>query len=295
MILKQWYLFSIKKTKLPAKHDWDFPIEMIERLFTPKKWIHDGIINRFMYYLNEKQEIHNKKVKVFYQNTFMYHSLITKDYNIEEWKSKLPFSTFYDYDLIIIPVYKRPAHWTLGVIDIEEKTILHYNTMDDIEFDRQAVIYLKKYIELEHRDIAKGYNEIEWTVMLTSDQRENAVPKQITALGDCGIFIILFAEMIGNKKRIRGITQDYILSHQLRKKMAMLLLSFNYRKVVKQVVLDRPGIDLKRTIGDTDYSSCSKDIIISTYTPSNYAEKPSKIKLKKFMEYKQKKIWTMFF
>jgi len=87
------------------------------------------------------------------------------------------------------------AHWSLNVINITQKTICHYDCLEnpDISYSRSCLRYLQDgfFDKFE----APVHNMDEWNIL----QNVNRIPHQANNF-DCGIFVYLFAGHLLNNK-----------------------------------------------------------------------------------------------
>ena len=103
---------------------------------------------------------------------------------VKNWNAKVDL---FHYDMILVPIH-LPDHWTLGVIQVKNKTIKYY---DSLKGRGNAVLLnLEQYMFKEHLARKKP--------LRGKYKRETATdnPTQSASSLDCGLFVSVYAEHI---------------------------------------------------------------------------------------------------
>lgn len=148
--------------------------------------------------------IHKLLFKIDYQRVQGY----AKNINIFELKK------------LYIPVNLHKTHWVLVVVDIQERSIIWY---DSLSFENVAEKYfdvVTQYLTLEYSKIV-GYQSpsapasIDWTCLqaLSYPIQRNIV--------DCGVYVCMFADLVSDDLPIDDLSDEY-MSH-LRKHIVLAL------------------------------------------------------------------------
>ena len=85
-----------------------------------------------------------------------------------------------------------------------------------------------KYVHWELNDIDATQEELSfWSIAYPDDVDKETIPAQDTGKGDCGLFSMLFAEMIGCNQNIHLIEQEDIRDMKLRHVLAKLIITYS--------------------------------------------------------------------
>lgn len=166
------------------------------RTLRPLAWLNDEVINFYMNLLIERGKGENyPSVHAF--NTFFFPKLLSNGYDsLKRWTKKVDI---FAHDLILVPVH-RGAHWCMAIIDMKEKIIRYYDSMDGRY--PQCADALLNYLQKESLDKKKQpFDTSGW-------QREHAedIPQQNNG-SDCGMFACMYAEYVSRGAPIT-FTQD---------------------------------------------------------------------------------------
>jgi hypothetical protein len=185
--------------------------------FRPNEWLHDEIMNSFiniqqrehLQYLSSQSSTPTTRVLMF-MTTYFYAKLTQNNrYNYEgvrrwtlqrffrsNFPSSMNITTIFDVSEIFIPINISNTHWVLIVINMREKVIHYY---DSIEHDKsvQPLAYfehLKRWIEDEARTKLNNdsyrADDFVWN-------DHNEAPFQTNPY-DCGVFVLMAIHYIVN-------------------------------------------------------------------------------------------------
>ena len=74
--------------------------------------------------------------------------------------------------------------------------VFHYNSWIDEEKDEEVMENVNTYLDYEYKQCNKSKDDdCNWCTM-KSNEMDNIVPQQNKKKGDCGLFILLFAEIM---------------------------------------------------------------------------------------------------
>ena len=118
----------------------------LQRLMDQESWINDEVITYYLQVcLNARDEIKcvrvpGRKRQAFFNSFFMQKLLDVKnqdtrrrnryDYShVSNWGSRVPGGNIFHLKRLFVPINMNDAHWTLAVINMEEKTISYFDSM----------------------------------------------------------------------------------------------------------------------------------------------------------------------
>jgi sentrin-specific protease 1 len=162
-------------------------------------WLNDEVINFYLQLIVTRGASEdNKYQKVFAFNTFFYSTYKDNGYSrVRRWTKK---EDVFSYDLLLIPVHLG-MHWCLATIDVKEKSINYYDSMNGN--NQTCLDLLKRYLQEEHQDKKKAPMDLtEWKQEIKKD-----IPQQMNG-SDCGMFACKFAEYLSRRARITFTQQD---------------------------------------------------------------------------------------
>ncbi|NXT01552.1 SENP2 protease, partial [Jacana jacana] len=147
-------------------------------------WLNDEVINFYMNLVIER----NKKegypaVHAF--STFFFPKLYSGGYKaVARWTKNVDL---FKYDIILVPIHLR-SHWALVVINIREKTVKYFDSME--QKGDYICKTLLKYLNDESR-VKRNVviNILEWTV---HSMESHEIPQQYNG-SDCGVFMCQYA------------------------------------------------------------------------------------------------------
>lgn len=140
----------------------------------PETWLNDEIINFYMELISHRANDENSGLpSVHCFNTFFCSTLREHGYaKVRRWTKRVDI---FAKDLILIPI-NYSYHWTLGVIDMRNKTIQIY---DSLHGNHDSTLrLLLSYLEDEHMDKKKQPIDLsDWRinapkVCIIDEQRE---------------------------------------------------------------------------------------------------------------------------
>lgn len=148
-------------------------------------WLNDEIIN---FYFNMLMERSPKEIYCF--NTFFYSKLKDSGHKaLRRWTKKVDIFSF---KLILIPVHLG-MHWTLASIDMRNKQINYYDSMNGNNQD--CLNLLLTYLKDELLDKKKEHLDIEnWRTIIVKK-----IPQQMNG-SDCGMFTCKYADYLSRNK-----------------------------------------------------------------------------------------------
>ncbi|OHS98384.1 Clan CE, family C48, Ulp1-like cysteine peptidase [Tritrichomonas foetus] len=169
-----------------------------------RKWLSDGVINSYLTYLHNTKQ----RYDIGYTNTFFYHKLT--NYGSEEankwggiWETKLDiFSHF------LIPL-TTGSHWFLIDLDFEKQKMNVYDSFS--------------YTHLEHTTNINAFLNYQQINSLKVVHPE--IPQQTNGY-DCGVFLLKFAELIYEGKKINKKSFSPSFAIEYRKKIANILKNY---------------------------------------------------------------------
>ncbi|CAD2105472.1 sentrin-specific protease 1, putative [Plasmodium vinckei lentum] len=165
------------------------------------RWLNDEIINFYLSMLQEYNEAGIKSgvtylPKMFTFSTFFFQSLnFNGSYNyskVSRWTKRKKIDIL-DYDLILIPLHVGGNHWTLGAINIKDKHIKLYDSLNMP--NRKFFEYMKRYIVDEVKDKKQINIDISPWTYNPSGLPEEGIPCQENGY-DCGVFTCMFAKCL---------------------------------------------------------------------------------------------------
>jgi Ulp1 family protease len=108
------------------------------RTLKDKNKLNDNIIDFYMHLIAQQRTC----IKIHTFSTFFYQSLLKNNCEImKSWTKKLDIFSF---DLIFLPINWDNIHWTLAVINLKRKEIIHYDSLNkDDENYNECVEKLK--------------------------------------------------------------------------------------------------------------------------------------------------------
>ncbi|KAI4835046.1 sentrin-specific protease 1 [Plasmodium brasilianum] len=150
--------------------------------------------------------------KIFIFSTFFFQSLSSNGcYNyskVSRWTKRKKIDIF-SFDLILIPLHVGGNHWTLGSINIKDKKIKLYDSLNMP--NKKFFEYISKYIVDEIRDKKQMEINISSWEYNKEGSSEGGIPHQENGY-DCGVFTCMFAKCLSfnrefdfNQKDIKEI------------------------------------------------------------------------------------------
>ena len=211
-------------------------------LFTTRRWVNDCVVNAYMAMLNYKHSMYHYPDKCFFHKTSLFeyitneklgklsNNVINNSNNVATYPDK---KNFFSYDIHIIPINWKNEHWSTCIVDTMNCIVYTLDSLHN-EWRHQSICTsVTKYVKWEIRNKAKNTNTKspieatqEWTIEYPDDIDKDALPKQDIDTFDCGIFCMLFTEMIGSNQNIHLIEQQKITEINLRHVITKLLLTF---------------------------------------------------------------------
>lgn len=198
----------------------------------PLVWLNDELINFYMALVMDRANRDGSLPKVHCFNTHFFALLREGVYaKVRRWTKKVSKIVIHKWwylifimilfqvdlfskDLIIIPI-NQSYHWTLGVIDINEKQIRVYDSMGG-NHGRKLNLILN-YLEHLYQDRKKEPIDLsDWQLETPGD-----IPQQGNQ-SDCGMFACTFAERLNRRCEFNFSQQNINL---LRRRMALNIIN----------------------------------------------------------------------
>lgn len=167
----------------------------------PARWFNADIINAYMALLGG--ESNPSRGCLFMPCTF-YTKFVTLKNDIpkkrhalvKRWTSKLNTTSKVK---IFVPVNIKDLHWTLVMIDVENKKVFSMDSSGgNGKASRTAML---DWIEQEHAAKRVKFDRTKWV------SEKKIVPSQINGY-DCGLFICMFAAFMCNDKKLTFAQDD---------------------------------------------------------------------------------------
>jgi len=172
----------------------------------PRSWLRDGVINFFFRILRLAGEdaLHSGRPRATHcwaHTSFFYGKLVGQHpapprYNYEGvrgWtaaKSSSPPVDIFAYKRVIFPVNIRNVHWTMVLIDMEERKVYFYDSMSGN--GKEVADFVIRYLKDEWAD-KKGRNFP--FIPFTQGKAPKDLPQQNNG-NDCGAFVCAFGECL---------------------------------------------------------------------------------------------------
>lgn len=174
-------------------------------LLTPGTWVNDEIINAYLQLLMRRAGRNGLKIRAV--SSFFYAKLVERDARtgefvydygrVRRWMRRLDV---FALDLILVPINTANTHWTLGVINVKERRVEHYDSMGGA--GSEIILgHLLRWVwdEREGRKL-----EVEEWGQVAMGSR---VPQQNNA-DDCGVFVCKYADFLA-----RGTEMTFAALH----------------------------------------------------------------------------------
>jgi len=170
-------------------------IDTLKRL----NWLNDEVINFYLQMIVSRgAREDNKYPKVYAYNTFFYSTYKDNGYSrVRRWTKK---EDIFSYDILLIPVHLG-MHWCLATIDVKNKSINYYDSMNGN--NQTCLDLLQRYLQEEHQDKKKAPMDLSgWKQEIKKD-----IPQQMNG-SDCGMFTCKFAEYLSRRAKLTLSQQD---------------------------------------------------------------------------------------
>jgi len=170
-------------------------IDTLKRL----NWLNDEVINFYLQMIVSRgAREDNKYPKVYAYNTFFYSTYKDNGYSrVRRWTKK---EDIFSYDILLIPVHLG-IHWCLATIDVKNKSINYYDSMNGN--NQTCLDLLQRYLQEEHQDKKKAPMDLSgWKQEIKKD-----IPQQMNG-SDCGMFTCKFAEYLSRRAKLTLSQQD---------------------------------------------------------------------------------------
>eukprot|EP01084_Bolivina_argentea_P314504 544744_1 len=109
----------------------------------------------------------------------------------------------FDFDKILMPIHENGNHWTNICIDINEKSILYRNSINNNGSGWTALVNIGKYLNLEFQDKVKDKFDYEFDLTGWGMEIDSDYPQQEGTI-DCAVFALKCIEW-----EAEGIPIDY--------------------------------------------------------------------------------------
>lgn len=189
-------------------------IEMMKKFslrFREVGWLNDKVVNASLKLL----EVSSRKmgIKVFAAESFVIEKIRTSEElsQLKSWKwmKKIDFS---NQDLVLLPMC-HASHWTLGVVNVKQKELLHYDSKSEKQGKSTTsgelfFSCMRKIMAADNMDVPSWKNISPTTPQQCDGQ-------------SCGVYVIKVAEFVVEEKK-PFISQDEV--NNLRLQIALNLL-----------------------------------------------------------------------
>lgn len=172
----------------------------------PRTWLNDEIINGYLRLLDSRDAQlccyfpEDRKRSLFLSSYSILKGLRGHGGHEEARKFSKKMNIFTDIKSIYIPLNTPNSHWSLGVIDIDQQSILYYDSFHDE--DQEFISLMKGYLTFEAERLNVQVNINEWTVLSPKD---NPVQKDYT---ECGVHVLIIADHLSDNLELRYSAQD---------------------------------------------------------------------------------------
>jgi len=210
------------------------------RTLKPRQWLNDEVINFYLALLLDQNERHvaesvvsgtrHPRIQVFPTSGTHFMEVLGKtrekyDYKkVKKWFPRLK-KKWSEIDKFLIPTNVHGTHWILIVINIQERRV---EALDSLGGDHMEMIKnVRRYVEddMTERIAQSGSgqsNKVSSSVRVVLDwqcvnyhQKFRDLPQQKNSY-DCGVFTLMFGEMISRNLPINSFQQDDILALRCR-------------------------------------------------------------------------------
>ncbi|KAJ8657795.1 hypothetical protein O0I10_006610 [Lichtheimia ornata] len=175
----------------------------------PETWLNDEVINFYLGLIADRADQEDSGLpSVYCFSTFFCSTLREKGYpKVKRWTKRVDI---FAKDLLFIPI-NYSYHWTLGVVDMKQKTITVYDSLGGGH--RPTLELLLDYLSQEHQD-KKGspFDDSGWTMRTPKE-----IPHQKN-MSDCGVFTCTYAERLSRQQEFEFTQDDMVL---IRKRMVL--------------------------------------------------------------------------
>ena len=177
-------------------------------------WINDEVVNSFMGLLNEYQEINSALIssasRCYFSNSFFYSKM--RDQNgeycydgVKKWMKSVDLPK---YGKFLFPINIENRHWALTVLDMDNKTITFYDSLNDYYTFMDMGIFnswLRDELKMTSQEF-KDYQVVNYT----------SCPQQLNCC-DCGVFMLAFALLINLNLAVELMNQKsaYFVRRQI--------------------------------------------------------------------------------
>ena len=144
-------------------------------------------------------------------------------------KSVVAQTNMFDYDLVIVPVFK-PAHWCLSTVHLNEKRITYYDSLGGCQANCCDTL-LDLLSACHEHYYGKQLKRDKWKCVDTYMHKE--VPRQKN-LNDCGAFVCAYAEYISAGHALEFKQSDM---GQFRRKIIISLITNSIIKPLPSVAV----------------------------------------------------------
>jgi hypothetical protein len=227
----------------------------LKTLYITKSYPTDQVMDTFVELFNIRDNIYGKNKNFFHGATAA--SCLSRTQRehcineeiIESILVLIPFppgKNLFDYDQVFIPLHDSfpIEHWTLGVIDIKNKKIYHYNSAPHEENDREHLLTLSLYVKTVLNTMSnqslKDVMKVDTWPTISSDINidHGPIPEQDMTHPDCLLFVVLFMEALAYNHNFNHISQDLIINEMLRSRTTNLILAYDSKYWHKVIVED---------------------------------------------------------
>ena len=258
--------------------------DSLTRIFNKTSWVNDEVINFMFQVYNLRsyiQSIHHMTQPDYFMNSFFISSLMGDDlkgYYPEKgrkWLGRSPFpNLFTKYRRVFIPVNYQDTHWSIIMIDLLNRKINTFDSMDWSNFQRgkSPSDRVFQFITLiaEERPHTSFY-ALKWKVCPRSNDSSFKYPHQNNDF-DCGVYCIVFADVLSTH------LQDYYYESQFNLCLHVsdeLIMTKNVRYVIFALIIlfnKDEFLDITEDANDPEMHAKLK-----SKSPSSYSSQQNKL------------------
>ena len=163
-------------------------------------WLNDNVINSYLDLIQQRSQDNSNLPRTHCFNTYFYTKLASKGYgSVRRWTKKVDI---FQKDVLIVPCHVSKSHWTLTVVDLNNRKIIYYDSLG--AEDHGILNLIASYLQQESLDKRGIKLDIsEWEIF----SRGKSSPQQNNSY-DCGVFTIVTAELISRNEKVLISQED---------------------------------------------------------------------------------------
>jgi len=175
------------------------------------QWLNDEVMNFYISLLQDRNNSRCKAdpdhIRVLFMNTFFFTKLSNDGHKaVKRWTKKAKLkrkglegvATMFELDKVVFPVHVGGVHWCCGCINMKERKIEYYDSMNGS--GQRFFVKTRQYLQSEAMDKLKGDEQCAFTKTVQEwecvDHR-GEYPQQDNGY-DCGVFSSKCADWISD-------------------------------------------------------------------------------------------------